>query len=182
MEKVMKRILFAGLLVGLLAGCSTFGSKKDEQIVDTKFMGGEMKISYTWSGELKSVESSGTGKVVSNSPGSVDEAYIVATLRARQQIAEFMRLDLDSEKFKKSVFESLQEAENESKQPVSNNVKSKIVTNVQEDIRQKSNAILRGTFVSDKMYDSATRTVKVTVRFTPEDLVMSKKLNRLMGN
>lgn len=178
----MKRILFASLLVVLLAGCSTFGSKKDEQVVDTKFLGGEMKISYTWSGELKAVESTGTGKVVSNSPGAVDEAYIVATLRARQQIAEFMRLDLDSEKFKKSVFESLQEAENESKQAVSNNVKSKIVTTVQEDIRQKSNAILRGTFVSDKVYDSNTRTVKVTVRFTPEDLVMSKKLNRLMGN
>lgn len=178
----MKRILFASLLVILVAGCSTFGSKKDEQVVDTKFLGGEMKISYTWSGELKAVESTGTGKVVSNSPGAVDEAYIVATLRARQQIAEFMRLDLDSEKFKKSVFESLQEAENESKQAVSNNVKSKIVTTVQEDIRQKSNAILRGTFVSDKVYDSNTRTVKVTVRFTPEDLVMSKKLNRLMGN
>ena len=178
----MKRILFASLLVILVAGCSTFGSKKDEQVVDTKFLGGEMKISYTWSGELKAVESTGTGKVVSNSPGAVDEAYIVATLRARQQIAEFMRIDLDSEKFKKSVFESLQEAENESKQPVSNNVKSKIVTTVQEDIRQKSNAILRGTFVSDKVYDSNTRTVKVTVRFTPEDLIMSKKLNRLMGN
>ena len=174
--------LFVVITVASLAGCSTFGSKKDEQVVDTKFLGGEMKISYTWSGELKAVESTGTGKVVSNSPGAVDEAYIVATLRARQQIAEFMRLDLDSEKFKKSVFESLQEAENESKQAVSNNVKSKIVTTVQEDIRQKSNAILRGTFVSDKVYDSNTRTVKVTVRFTPEDLVMSKKLNRLMGN
>ena len=178
----MKRILFASLLVVLLAGCSTFGSKKDEQVVDTKFLGGEMKISYTWTGELKAVESTGTGKVVSNSPGAVDEAYIVATLRARQQIAEFMKLDLDSDKFKKSVFESLQEAESETKQPVSNNVKSKIVTTVQEDIRQKSGAILRGTFVSDKVYDSNTRTVKVTVRFTPEDLIMSKKLNRLMGN
>jgi hypothetical protein len=182
MEKFMKRMLFAGLIVVLLAGCSTFGSKKDEQIVDTKFMGGEMKISYTWSGELKAVESSGTGKVVSNSPGAVDEAYLVATLRARQQIAEFMRLDLDSEKFKKSVFESLQEAETETRQPVSNNVKSKIVTSVQEDIRQKSTAIMRGTYVSDKVYDNNTKTVKVTVRFTPEDLAMSKKLSRLMGN
>jgi len=178
----MKRILFAGLLVVLVAGCSTFGSKKDEQIVDTKFMGGELKVSYTWGGELKSVESSGTGKVVSNSPGAVDEAYIVATLRARQQIAEFMRLDLDSEKFKKSVFESLQEAENESRQAVTNNVKSKIATTVQEDIRQKASTILRGTYVSDKVYDSNTKTVKVTVRFTPEDLAMSKKMNRLMGN
>ena len=182
MEKIVKRVLFAGLLVALLAGCSTFGGKKDEQIVDTKFMGGEMKISYTWSGELKAVESSGTGKVVSNSPGAVDEAYIVATLRARQQLAEFIRLDLDSEKFKRSVFESLQEAENETRQAVSNNVKSKITTNVQEDIRQKASVILRGTYVSDKVYDSSTRTVKVTVRFTPEDLIMSKKLNRLMGN
>ena len=177
----MKRILFAGLMIVLVAGCSTF-SKKDEQVVDTKFMGGEMKISYTWSGELKAVESTGTGKVVSNSPGSTDEAYLVATLRARQQIAEFMKLDLDSEKFKKSVFDSLQEAETETKQPVSNNVKSKIVTNVQENIRQKSAAILRGTYVSDKVYDSNTKTVKVTVRFTPEDLAMSKKLSRMMGN
>ena len=182
MEKIVKRVLFAGLMLALLAGCSTFGGKKDEQIVDTKFMGGELKVSYTWSGELKAVESSGTGKVVSNSPGAVDEAYIVATLRARQQIAEFMRLDLDTEKFKKSVFDSLQESETESKQPVGNNVKAKIATNVQENIRQKSTAILRGTFVSDKVYDSNTRTVKVTVRFTPEDLAKSKQLGRLMGN
>jgi hypothetical protein len=91
-------------------------------------------------------------------------------------------LDLQSEKFKEGVYESLQESEEELKSSSTTLVKDKIASNLQTSIRQKANAILRGTYVESQEFDRGTSTVKVVVKSTPRDIDTAKNLTRLMGN
>lgn len=177
----MKRIVIFAMAI-LLTACSTFSNKKDERQVKSEFFGGDIKVTYTFGGDFESIESSGTAKVTSNLPDAAEKAYIIATLRARQQIVEFMKAELESEKFKQTIYKSLQEAEEELKVASSAVVKDTITSELQENIKQKTNAILRGTYVESKQFDKATSTVKVVVKSSTKDIETSKQLSRLMGN
>lgn len=176
----MKKFVIVALAV-MLSACSTFTAKKDEPTVNTNFMGGSIKITYKINGELDTLTSSGTAKVTSTLPSAVEEAYLVATLQARKQIVEFMKVEVENSNFIKAVAESLQEGVNVNGTP-DNKVTSKIATELQDNIRQQSKAILTGTFVSDKSYDPATRTVKVVIKTGPEDAAIAKAVYRMMGN
>jgi|694.fasta_scaffold00352_62 hypothetical protein len=169
-------------LAVLLSACSTFSSKKDEPKVNTEFMGGSIKVSYTLSGDLESVTSSGVAKVTSTLPSAPDEAYLVATLQARKQLVEFMKVELESTSFVTAVSKTLQDSESESDKTVKSNVSAKIASDVQDNIRQNSKALLKGTYVESKTYDPSTRTVKVIVKTSLRDLDTSKQLARMMGN
>lgn len=177
----MKRIVILAMAI-LLTACSTFSSKKDERQVKSEFFGGDIKVTYTFGGEFESISSSGTAKVTSNAPDAAEKAFIVATLRARAQMVEFMKADLESEKFKQTVYKSLQEAEEELKVASSTVVKDTITNELQENIKQKTAAILRGTYVESKEFDKGTSTVKVVVKSSVKDIEVSKQLSRLMGN
>ena len=61
-------------------------------------------------------------------------------------------------------------------------VKDTITNELQENIKQKTNAILRGTYVESKEFDKGTSTVKVVVKSSVKDIEVSKQLSRLMGN
>ncbi len=166
----------------LLSACSTFSSKKDEPKVNTEFMGGNIKVSYNFSGDLDSLTSSGVAKVTSTLPSAADEAYLVATLQARKQIVEFMKVEVENSSFVNAVSKTLQDSENDSGRTVNTNVTAKIASEVQDNIRQNSKALLKGTYVDSKSYDPSTHTVKVVVKTSLRDLDTSKQLSRLMGN
>jgi len=176
----MKKFL-AVLAIMFVTGCSTFSDKKDEPKVNTDFMGGAIKISYTLMGDFESLTSSGTAKVTSTLPSAVDEAYLIATLQARRQLVEFMKVEVENSSFIKAVAESLQEGVNTNNLP-NNKVTSKIASDLQDNIRQKSKAILTGTYVFDRSYDSGTRTVKVVVKTGVKDVKTAQQVYRLMGN
>lgn len=178
---MFKKLVIAAAVVSLTA-CSTFQSSKNEKKVNTEFLGGDIKVTYNMSGEFESIAAAGTAKVTSNAPDAAEKAYIVASMRARQQIAEFMKTDLESEKFKQGVYESLQESEEELKSSSATVIKDKIAANLQTTIKQKSNAILRGTYVESKDFDRSSSTVKVVVKSSPKDIETAKNLTRLMGN
>lgn len=170
------------VLAVMLSACSSFGSKKDERSVKSEFFGGDIKVIYTMGGQFESISSSGTARVTSNAPDAAEKAFIVASLRARQQMVEFMKLDLESEKFKQTVYNSLQEAEEELKVASTTVIKDTITSELQENIKQRTNAILRGTFVDSKVFDKSTSTVKVVVKSSTKDIEAAKNLSRLMGN
>lgn len=176
----MKKLVILATAI-MLSACSTFSSKKDEPRVNTDFMGGNIKVSYTLTGEFESLTSSGVAKVTSNLPSAVEEAYLVATLQARKQIVEFMKVEVENSNFIKAVAETLQEGVNVNGTP-DNKVTSKIASELQDNIRQSSKAILTGTFVSDKSYDPSTRSVKVVVKASVKDTETAKQFSRLMGN
>lgn len=176
----MKKLIVMFTAV-MLSACSTFSQKKDEPKVNTDFMGGNIKVSYSLTGEFQSLTSSGVAKVTSNLPSAVDEAYLVATLQARKQIVEFMKVEVENSNFIRAVAESLQEGVNTNGSP-DNKVTSKIATELQDNIKQQSKAILTGTYVSDKSYDASTRSVKVVIKTGVKDNEVAKQVSRMMGN
>jgi hypothetical protein len=182
MEIYMKKLGIVILAVMLSACSSLGGGKKDERSVKSEFFGGDIKVSYTMGGEFESIASSGTARVTSNAPDAAEKAYIVASLRARQQLVEFMKAELESEKFKQTVYKTLQEAEEELKVASSTVVKDNITSELQENIKQRTNAILRGTYVDSKEFDRGSSTVKVVVKSSTRDIEAAKSLSRLMGN
>ena len=183
----MKKLMIAVLVAATLTGCSTIKTmtgkteEKPKPVV-SEFLGGNIKVSYTPNGEFESMTSSHTIKLTGGLPYSQDEAYQVAILKARKQIVEFMRVDLESEKFTKTVFNNLQESASEDKKETSNNVSAKIAGELQSSIKQKSSAILKGTYVEDKSFDAASNSITVVVKTSTKDVETAKSLSKLMGN
>jgi hypothetical protein len=115
-------------------------------------------------------------------PYAQDEAYTLATLRAKKQIVQFMREELETEKFANTIFKSLQDAEAEDGKETSKTVKSEIIGELQSSIKQKSSAILQGVFVDEKSYDAKTNTITVVVKTSTKSVDTAKALRKLMGN
>lgn len=167
----------------LIAGCSNLPlTKTNDTPIKSEFLGGSIKVVYKKStGEVESIESMATARVISTLPNSVDESFTLATMRARKQIIEFMKTEVESEKFTEAIYDTLQKSDVQNKDK-NESVNQNIAQKVQQNIRQKSAGILKGTYVSEKIYDSSTKTVKVTVRSGEEDVEAAKKISRLMGN
>jgi hypothetical protein len=184
MENVMKKLMIAAMIAAALSGCSTLTGKTDDKVkpITSEFLGGNIKVSYTSNGEFESMASSHTIRLTSALPYAQDEAYQVATLKARKQIAEFMKLDLETEKFTKTVFDNLQESVNEDNKESSSSVNAKIVGELKTSIKQKSSAILKGTYVESKAFDSGSNSITVVVKTRTKDIETAKSLSRLMGN
>jgi hypothetical protein len=134
------------------------------------------------SGELDSIVSSNSVKLTSTLPYAQDEAYTLATLRAKKQIVQFMREELETEKFANTIFKSLQDAEAEDGKETSKTVKSEIAGELQSSIKQKSSAILQGVYVDEKSYDAKTNTITVVVKTSTKSVDTAKALRKLMGN
>jgi outer membrane lipopolysaccharide assembly protein LptE/RlpB len=179
---MLKQLLVVSATV-VLTACGTFGGSKpgEEKPITSEFLGGNIKVTYTMGGEFESISSTNTVKVTSSLPYATDEAFTVATLRARKQIVEFMKLDLESEKFTDTVYNSLQDATTEDRTETKT-VNAKVASEVKEVIKQRSSAILQGTYVAEKNYDSGTKTVTVTVKSGTKDIATAKAVRKLMGN
>ena len=90
--------------VVLLSACSSLGSKVEgKNSVTSEFMGGEIKITYDKNGAFESMQASGSARMTNTLPSGQEEAFIIAKLRAQQKMVEFMKNELESERFKKTV-------------------------------------------------------------------------------
>ncbi len=103
-------------------------------------------------------------------------------MKARKQIVEFMKVDLESEKFTKTVFNNLQETASEEKKETSHTVNAKIAGELQSSIKQKSSSILKGTYVEEKSFDTGSNSITVSVKTSTKDVETAKSLSKLMGN
>lgn len=179
---MLKQLLAAAIVVSLV-GCSSFGGKKIEEndSVTSEFMGGEIKITYDKDGKFESLQASGSARMTSSLPSAREDAFIVAKMRAQQKVVEFMKNELESEHFKKTVYDSLQEGQNTGGQD-SNEVNAKITRNLQEDIKTKSRAILKGVHIESKKFDTSTNTVLVVVKTGTKEIATAKTVYTLMGN
>jgi len=179
-----KRLAIVSAVV-MLSACSSmpFTDKRvqAEDSVTAEFMGGDLKITYTKEGRFESMTAAGTARVTSTLPSATEEAFIVANLRAKQKVVEFMKNELEGDKFTKTVYNSLQEGQAINNQ-ANNEVNSKIAGDVQENIKSKTKAILQGVYVESKKFDTATNTVRVVVKTGTKDIQTAKEVRMLMGN
>ena len=94
-------------------------------------------------------------------------------LKARRQLSEFIKVELDSERFVATITNSLQRS-NEGQTDINSN----IAYDLKENIKQKSSAILMGTMVESERYDEASKSMVVVVRASPRD---RKAMNQIRG-
>jgi hypothetical protein len=181
---MLKQLAVVSTVV-LLSACSSmpFGDKRVEKndSVTSQFMGGEIKITYDKEGKFESMIASGSARVTNTLPSGQEEAFIIAKLRAQQKMVEFMKNELESERFKKTIYESLQEGLTKNGQ-AENEVNSKIAANVQEDIKTKSKGILKGVHIESKSFDTQTQTVLVVVKTGVKEVATANQIRSLMGN
>lgn len=161
MTSLTSRLLSMAAALALLAGCSSTPDKAPER-TQSDFMGGGITLVYTDDGDLKGISSTATAPVIGNLPSSMDQAVSVATLKARRQIAEFIQVEVTSDRFMSTVSNDLQRSDafndNQNQQVTMN-----IANELRDNIRQRSQQILRGTVVDKEDYNSMNRTVAVTV-------------------
>jgi hypothetical protein len=179
---IFKRLILVAA-VATLTACSTVKTTAVEptETVKTEFNGGDLILSFTKDGQFEFLTASASARVTSNLPSAVEEAYIVASLRAKQKVVEFMSNEMEGEKFVDSVNDSLQESFASNGQSIVD-VNSQIAYKVQENIKSKSNAILRGVSVDQKSFDESSNTVRVTVRTGVREIATARQVRMLMGN
>lgn len=178
----MKKVLSVLFLAVSLTACSTVKtSPAPTETVEAPFLDGEVVVVFTKDGQFDSMTASATSRVVSSLPTAREEATVVATLRAKQRMVEFMQTEMESERFVTTATKSLQQAQTFGG-PDSVEVNSQIAQDVQQDIRAKSKAILRGVHTQTAVYDASSKTVKVTVKTGAKEIVAAKQIRAMMGN
>jgi hypothetical protein len=143
-------------------------------------MGGEIKVVYNKSGEFESLISTATAKVMSELPSAKDEAVTVATVKARRQISEFLKTEVDSERFVSTITKSIQESDAVGGSNMSS-VNAKIATEVKETIKQKSESLLKGTYVESESHDAKSNSVVVTIRTGSKEVGVVGTIKKLMS-
>jgi len=182
MEIMMFKKLAVVSTVVLLSACSTMTSKVDgPESVTAEFMGGDIKVTFNKDGQFESLQSAGTARVTSTLPSATEDAFVIATLRAKQQIAEFMKEEVEGDRFTNTLTDNMQKGSDINGQVV-NEVNTNIAKQVQENIKSKSKAILQGVYVESKKFDNSTNTVRVTVKTGTNDIAVAKQVRSMMGN
>jgi hypothetical protein len=173
----MKSALYA-IAIGMLStACSTTGSKSN---LSTDFMGGDIRVVYNKSGEFESLISTAIVKVASELPSAREEAVTVATVKARRQISEFLKTEVDSERFVTTVTKSIQESNAVSGSNISA-ANAKIATEVKETIKQKSDSLLKGTVIESEKYDAKNNSIIVTVKTGAREVGIASTIKKLMS-
>ena len=177
-RKNPKQWLMCALLTLAISGCNSLSARKDENIT-SEFIGGSLKVTYTGNGEFKSLESSASAQVVGDLPSSREQAVAIATAKARRQIAEFIKTEIESERFYQVIASDTQalSQENTSKDK---NISANIVSNVREQIKQKSSVILKGTYVAKESFNESAKVITVVVKSSKDDIGISKGLKKEM--
>jgi hypothetical protein len=152
------RSLIPAVLCLVMVACAADAEKRRAEPRTIELVGG-ITVSYTKDGEFRSISSRAVSEVIGNLTSSRSEAVTVATLKARRQIAEFLRSSVSSERLVTQVSDSLQS------QQTNKDLSLKIAREVREEIRQKSRAILKGTYVKNVQYEETAGIVTVTVEF-----------------
>ena len=164
----MKYLL--ALFLVLIVAC-THAKRENVNLstVTTTFLGGatkdayNIKIFYTADGKFDFLTSTATAQVASMSLAERDEALKAATIKAKQQIYEFIKNTIESDRFIGSVTNSIEisDAVPKHKGTPSN---AKLAHTVRDSIKSKSDAILKGAHVADAVLDLSSGLIVVTVR------------------
>ena len=170
-------IIIAALIS--IAGC---GTTKPITAAAHQETIGAVQITFDDTGNWIKLVSTGVAPTYDKSAQSVSEATKIASMRAKQNIAEFMNNDIRSDKLVDVVTKSVKESSNGTNKnsheangadtnadssDKSDSEKSaydiNTLTTVMEHIRDNSNAILRGVQVTNQTVSPESVWVEVTV-------------------
>ena len=158
------------LLLLSIASCISCVTKSDGMHfnkVATTFLGGSsqnahnIKLSFTNAGQFDYLTSTVTAQI--KSQAEKDEMLKLATQNAKQHIIEFIRAEVQSERFINSVANSIanSDAVPKHKGTASN---TRLAYLVRDSVNQKRNEIIKSAFVEDAVLDVSSGLMVVTVR------------------
>jgi hypothetical protein len=181
MNTIMKTLavrITAIAIAASITACSSLYPSNEKEIT-SEFIGGALKVTYTSNGEFKSLESSASAQVVGDLPSSREQAVAIATAKARRQVAEFIKTEIESERFYQGISDDTQRLnqENASKD---RSVIANIANNLREEIKQKSSVVLKGTYVAKESFNETAKVITVVVKSSKEDIGISKSLKKDM--
>lgn len=175
----MKLLIFMTSLLLALAGCSTT-TNQDTDSGQSEFIGGGITLIYSKKGDFIGLSSKATAQATGKLQSSVDSAIAVATLKARRQIAEFISVELTSDRFVTTVSVDLQESK-ESNDDLDKQSATQIALVLRETIKQRSNQLLKGTVVESETYNDESRVVVVIVRAGAKERKASDALKKMIS-
>jgi hypothetical protein len=176
---MMKYKTFMASLLLVLTGCSTTTSQ-DTESSQSEFIGGGITLIYSKKGEFLGLSSKATAQATGKLQSSVDSAIAVATLKARRQIAEFISVELSSERFVTTVSVDLQESK-DNEDNLDKQSATQIALILRETIKQRSNQLLKGTVVESETYNDESRVVVVVVRAGSKERKASDALKKMIS-
>jgi len=174
----MNKLITLLVVAAFMTGCAS--TAKDDKPISSSFIGGDLKVTYDKKGEFESISSTATAKVNSNLPNARDEAVTLATVKARRQIAEFIKTEIKSQRFIETVSNSIQESNVENAAPDTKE-NNRIAYTIRDTITQNSNAILQGSILEKESFDENLNTIVVTVRVGKKDGLVLQSLKKAMG-
>lgn len=194
------KVLATALLAASITGCSTTDKETGVVTVDSpleatpviktseaKFVeqNGTITIEFTETGEFVSLKSSGTSPLNFNNANAIEEAMMVATMRAKRNVAEFLSNDIRSVKVSKNISDVVMNdtviATNDEESSEKRNRANTVAFKVTETIKDRSDVLLHGLMVVNRNVDNDTNQVSVDVEVSVQSISASKKVRMLMG-
>lgn len=173
----MKTILILIAVLLSIAGCSSTPAKVAAPVIREQTIG-YVTVTYDDKGEWSKIVSAGTAPVHNNSAHAVSEAAKVASMHAKQNIADFMSNDFHSEKTAEIKSNSKVHA-GKGKEEELTDSDITTLTAVVERIRDNSSAILRGVYVTEQT--TSENFVKVEVATTKQSIAAAQAIQNSMS-
>jgi IS30 family transposase len=149
----MKKFLFALLISLHLSSCSQslIGSNISTQTIYFAESSGKIKMEINKSGQWDSIESIGSAALLADNNHAIEQAFNMATLRSKANLAEFVNNEIKSDKSTDTIISLLEDKES---------VSSEVV----ESIMSSSRTILKGIYVTERKISDDRKYVYVKIK------------------
>ncbi len=169
---------------------------------------GLIKVEFDESGNFYGLVSTGTAYIQTNHTSSREDAYNIALMRAKRNVAEFLSNDVGSNKFSKTITKTLMKSDTNdsiksSKKEGSDNLDNldslddgggnsetmtaedrvkgqRIATFVKEQMTDNSAALLRGLVITNRSIEKDSNLVSVEVRVSKHSVAASHQLKAMI--
>jgi len=156
----MKLRAFALAATLILSACSTTSKLSGEvtpEGVELAKDFGKVEVSYTTFGDWKSITSTASSNIPIQHDAGLEQAFNIATMRAKRNIVEFVSTDIRSKKISDTFTESMVD------HSVTKDHAAKLSNKITESIVEESNGIVRGAYISKRVISEDGKNVSVTM-------------------
>jgi hypothetical protein len=207
------KTLIAAMCVLALAGCASTDSKQQDasssadksgiesrRLAETAFeeAGGTLKLIFDAQGNWVRITTTGTAAMTDDTPGGRESAMMIATMRAKRTVAEFLSNEVRSSKTMTRIARSYARTyhTSDSTKPVESlgaDVEAsmslpadtekdrhaqQLASTMTEQIRDNSSAILKGVYVSQRSVEGERVIVELTA--SQESIKAARQASRMM--
>lgn len=180
----MKKLILVALLATAVSACSTTKLSEADPVskeaVKYTQEFGKVEVTFNDKGDWESLKSSATASVPLEDPMALEQAMNLASMRAKRNIVQFMKVDLQSSETTETLTNALAKdvtADDQKSRERAGNIASKI----QEKIAVQADGILKGAYISDRKVSSDNKVVVVTMQVDKRSMRAAQQFRAAMG-